>query len=137
MNTVRNVVLLAACFLPFAAADQERIRFLQSRIMAPCCWSEPVSVHRSGQAEEIRAEIERMVNEGKDNEAILNHFVSLHGERVLVEPRGARATWLTIMPFVALAGGGGLLIRYLLRHKMPAQATPAPVPPAAVDADDW
>jgi cytochrome c-type biogenesis protein CcmH len=113
-----------------AFGDETRLRNLQSRFIAPCCWSEPVSVHRSPLADEMRGEIAKMIASGKTDDEIVTHFVGQYGERVLMAPRGPRSIWLTVTPFVALALAGAWLIRYLTRRKgeqTPSLQAAAPV----------
>ena len=63
------------CLLPLLAAvlcsaQDRRVRSLEERFIAPCCWSEPVSVHRSPLAGEMRSEIARMVARRLSNKDI-------------------------------------------------------------------
>jgi cytochrome c-type biogenesis protein CcmH len=116
--------------------DDARIRALQARFIAPCCWSEPVSVHRSPAAEEMRAEIARMVAAGQTDDQIVNHFVAQHSERILMVPRGQRSFWLTITPFVCLALAGAWLIRYLLRRRRTVEPSLRLAPAAPVRDED-
>jgi len=51
--------------------------------MAPCCWSGTVFDHGHSQLEE---EIQAMVEGGRTEEEILNHFVRIYGERILAVP---------------------------------------------------
>jgi cytochrome c-type biogenesis protein CcmH len=131
MGTFKRFVMILAVAAVCAGASDPRIRKLEERFITPCCWSEPVSVHRSPLAEEMRGEIGAMVAAGKSDEEIVAHYVGKYGERVLVVPRGQRSFWLTITPFVCLALAGAWLIRYLFRKRdsePPAQmAAAAPV----------
>jgi len=105
-----------------ASADpmqQERIRRLEESLLAPCCWAEPVSVHRSEIAEEMRLEITKFVAEGKTDRQILDHYKSIHGSRILIEPEGLARLWVYFIPGLAAALGLLLvvvIIRRLLRH---------------------
>jgi cytochrome c-type biogenesis protein CcmH len=114
---LRPVVWLFLLSVASLFGEDSRIRALQARFIAPCCWSEPVSVHRSPAAEEMRAEIARMVAAGRTDDQIVNHFVTQHGERIMMVPRGQRSFWLTLTPFVGLALAGAWLIRYLMRRR--------------------
>lgn len=85
----------------------QNIKKIQERFIAPCCWSETVAVHRSETAEEMRTEIVRMVEAGKTEQEIVDHFVAQYGEKILMEPRGGKSALLTTVPLAA--GGVGLL----------------------------
>lgn len=107
--------VLAAAAIMLAAAAPDPARRIEERFLAPCCWRESVAVHQSPKAEELRAEIQRMVAAKKSEAEIVDHYVALYGERILREPRGLRSLWLMIVPLVVLVGGGAALAVYL-RH---------------------
>lgn len=102
----------------------DRQRRIEERFIAPCCWSESVAVHRSEVAAEMRAEIARMLAQGKTEDQIVAHFVARYGERVLIVPRGPSAVWLAMIPWVALAFGLLVLAWFIRRRRAtePAQA---------------
>lgn len=62
-----------------------------------------------------------LVAGGYSAQEIINAFVSVYGERVLMEP-GKRGFDLTawVMPFVALGGGTALVIALIRRWRQPA-----------------
>lgn len=125
-----RLAVLALLAGGLAFGDETRLRNLQARFITPCCWSEPVSVHRSPLADEMRGEIAKMIAAGKNDDEIVAHYVGQYGERVLMVPRGPRSIWLTVTPFVALALAGAWLIRFLMRRKReetPALQAAAPV----------
>jgi cytochrome c-type biogenesis protein CcmH len=75
-----------------------------------------------------------LVDGGYSGQEIINAFVGVYGERVLMEPerRGFNlAGWY--MPFVALGGGTALVIALLKRWRRPAEE-PAPVTTLPVNA---
>jgi len=107
------------------------VRRIEERFVAPCCWSESVAVHRSEVAAEMRAEIERMVAEGKTERQIVDYYVARYGEKILQEPRGRARTWLFWMPFLlTLVAVLGLVLylRRLRRLPRPPSAN-HPLPP--------
>jgi cytochrome c-type biogenesis protein CcmH len=110
------------------AEPDDLAKKLQARFIAPCCWSESVAVHRSESAAQMRAEIVSLVASGKSEEDIIAFYVAKHGERILLEPRGQKLTWLTAIPFVAIGAGGVFLAKYLKRQR------PADTPVAALAA---
>lgn len=124
-------VLAAAAWAAASPAHGEpidRAKALQARFIAPCCWSESVAVHRSEPAAAMRAEIASMVASGSSDDDIIAFYVARHGERILLEPRGGKNMWLTVIPIGALVAGGLALARYLKRKRA---AEPELAPPAA------
>jgi cytochrome c-type biogenesis protein CcmH len=117
---VSKLLLLALLAAP--SADTQR--HIEERFIAPCCWSESVAVHRSEVAAEMRAEIQKRLAAGQSEDQIVSFFVSKYGERILMEPRGANAVWLTMMPWVALVLGLLMLTWFIRRRsaREPAQA---------------
>lgn len=132
----RFLALLAVSSL-LSAADPEAVKRIQSRFIAPCCWSESVTVHRSPAAEEMRLEIAKMVQQGKSEGQIVDLYVAKYGERILLVPRGARNIVLSAIPW--LAGGLGLLGLGLYLRRLRARPAPAPAtnsgPPVLDDFD--
>ena len=58
-----------------------------NELISPCCWTTTVAQHGSGAAPKIQAEVRGMIAEGMGHEAILDHYVSQYGERILASPR--------------------------------------------------
>jgi cytochrome c-type biogenesis protein CcmH len=122
----------------FAAEDKDiaaKAREIEDQLIAPCCWTQPVSEHYSEVAEKIRQEVRQMVVEGKSRDQILDHFVAQYGERILVTPRAKGFNRLVyILPWVALALGAWLVILLLKKLRSPSIAPAASAPPAALDS---
>jgi cytochrome c-type biogenesis protein CcmH/NrfF len=119
---------IAAVASDAASADpsqQQRIRRLEESLLAPCCWAEPVSVHRSEIALEMRLEIERFVAEGRTDREILDHYKGLHGTRILIEPEGLARWWVYFIPSLAAALGLALVV-IIIRRLLRARPTDQP-----------
>jgi len=87
---------------------------MENALMAPCCWTQRVSLHSSEASSQIKTEITEMVTAGKSDREILDYYIAKYGKRILVEPEGAASYWLHIMPFAVLFFGGvwaALMIR--------------------------
>ena len=116
---VRLVSLFAAVLLAapalFAETAQDREKRLQGRLVAACCWSEPISIHRSDAAVEMRAMLHSQIEAGLSDRAILDGFVAQYGERVLIEPEGAAG--VAAYAFPILAGVVGLSAVILLLRR--------------------
>lgn len=119
------VILALAASLWGQPSQKERIRSLEEKLIAPCCWSESVASHRSEIAAEMRAEISRMVAEGRSDREILDYYKAKYGPRILMEPEGQLRVWAYTIPAVASIAGLAfviLLIRRMLRQQ-PADGT--------------
>jgi cytochrome c-type biogenesis protein CcmH len=114
-------------------ADDEA-RTIEDNLIAPCCWSQSVSHHQSAAAEEIRKGVREMLAAGKSREEILDHFVSIYGERILATPRARGFNVLVyILPWVALILGAWLLaavVRKLRAPRLDAPQEGTPLPQA-------
>lgn len=126
------LLIVAAGFLAFpalagTAEDQKaRVQRIEDAVLAPCCYTEPVSHHQSEIAVKMRVEIARWVAEGRTDQEILNTYVGLYGSKVLVDPRTRPAAWTPWIPWVAtiLAVLLGFWVLRRWRAK-PAAASPA------------
>jgi cytochrome c-type biogenesis protein CcmH len=102
------------------AEDQEaRIRALQHRFLAPCCYTETVYDHRSEIALQMQGEIRRMVAEGRSDRDILDFYKDQYGMRVLVEPEGDLWWVMNVVPVLALIAGLLAAVYVLRRWRRP------------------
>ena len=102
---------------------QPRQEKLEKSLLAPCCWSEPIATHRSEVALEMRAEIARFLGEGKSDREILDYYKARYGERILVEPEGAKWWWMHVVPVLMLFGGLGVTVFVLKKWLRPLPAS--------------
>lgn len=113
---------------------EKKAREIEDNLIAPCCWSQPVSQHYSEAAAQIRTEVRAMVAAGKSRDEILDHFVAQYGERILATPRPKGFNALAyVLPWAALILGAWLLITMIRKRRSPEQA-PSPGPLALPDA---
>jgi cytochrome c-type biogenesis protein CcmH len=110
----------------------EKAREIEDNLIAPCCWSQPVSQHYSEVSEQIRQEVRAMVEAGKSRDEILDHYVAKYGERILATPRAKGFNALAyILPWAALAlGAVFLLLLWKRRSPAPAHVSDG-LPPAS------
>jgi cytochrome c-type biogenesis protein CcmH len=112
------LALAASLFAQPGSEAQRRIESLENKLLAPCCWAETIAGHRSDVALQMKAEIVKFVAEGKTDRQILDHYKQQYGERILVEPEGARWWIMNVVPLSMLACGlvvVGLVLRKWLR----------------------
>jgi cytochrome c-type biogenesis protein CcmH len=108
------VVMLAVLAGSPSTALQSRIRKIEGRLMAPCCYTQTIDVHESEIAQQMRGEVTQMVLAGQSDEAIINHYKAIYGEGILAVPDGASGSLVFSIPgfitiFAALALLGGIL----------------------------
>ncbi|MCX6624760.1 MAG: cytochrome c-type biogenesis protein CcmH [Acidobacteria bacterium] len=124
MTTARRNILLLLLWLAPLTGEARDPRKIQDRFLAPCCWQESAAVHQSEAASQMRAEIVRMVAEGKSDDLIVEAFVATYGERILREPRGNKRLWITLIPVVLTIIAALWLVGYVRRQRR----APATVP---------
>jgi cytochrome c-type biogenesis protein CcmH len=129
-------LLLVATAVLFAADLPDPSARIHEQLLAPCCWRENLATHQSPEAQRMRAEIAQLIESGKTETEIVDLYVERYGERILSEPRGQRSFWLNIVPWLALAAGASLLLRYLRQVLRQAPAVVAAAPPQLQDTDD-
>ncbi len=122
-----SLILAMLCLGPALASGQadasleKEAKRLETLIIAPCCWRQPVSDHQSPDATRIKAEIRQMLEEGKDQTQILDHYVGIHGARILsIPPQEGFNRTAFLMP--ALFTILGLLVVGMVLHKWQSSA---------------
>lgn len=109
-------------------------REIEDNLIAPCCWTQPVSEHPSEVSDRIRKEVREMLAAGKSRDEILDHYVAQYGERILAAPRARGFNRLAyILPWLALAAGAVLTMILVKKFRAPAAAETASTPPPAPD----
>jgi len=125
-------VVFAAMVMPAppdTAAIEREAKQIERLLIAPCCWTQPVSDHYSADADRIRVEVRQMLTAGQSREAILDSYVAKYGQRILVEPRPEGfAAFLHYLPWLFLAAGGAATVlvvrRFARRAAAPDEAAP-------------
>ncbi len=111
---------------PIEAAAKE----LEMELIAPCCWTQPIAEHKSGIAEEMKAEIRKMLSDGKTKQAILDFYVQKDGMRVLSIPRQEGFNRLSyLMPIVFMVIGLVIVGFFIRKWKHSQQAQTATANP--------
>jgi cytochrome c-type biogenesis protein CcmH len=143
-STARVVLVALALLLAVAAgtraqttaADRERqASHIEAKLMAPCCFAQQVSVHKSPAADDARADIRSRLAAGETEQQILDAYVAQHGKHVLAEPpaEGFDVT-LYVAPFVLLVASLGFLVLIARRFTQRAPALAAgPASSTALD----
>lgn len=111
-----------------ATNDTERqARELEAMLIAPCCFSQQVSVHHSAAADEVRQDIRQRLAAGETQEQILDAYVAQYGKRILAQPPAeGLARMLYVLPPLALVLTAALVV--VIVHRFTAsRAAQAPV----------
>ncbi|MDR0310709.1 MAG: cytochrome c-type biogenesis protein CcmH [Acidobacteriota bacterium] len=107
-------------------ANAALVRDIENNLIAPCCWTQPISEHPSEISDLMRAEIRQMVEQGKSRKEILDYYVVKYGERILAAPRaGGINTLAYIAPAAALILGGWSLFLFGGKRRVRPAATAA------------
>lgn len=85
---------------------------LESRLIAPCCWTQTLDVHDSPLATELRVEIRRRLTQGESSQAIEDHLALRYGEAVRAVPRGEepRGTMTLVVTLALLVSALGVVL---------------------------
>jgi cytochrome c-type biogenesis protein CcmH len=106
------VFLLASSVVIYggiSAAQQARIEAIEGKLLAPCCYQERVGSHQSEVAVKMRAEIARLVTDGKSDGEILERYTQQYGDRVIAN-FAPTPGWAHLIPWVLLLlGAAGLM----------------------------
>ncbi len=129
------VVAPALAVVSDPQALEREAKQIEAMLIAPCCWRQQVSLHGSPESEEIKANIRRLLADGKTRQQILDGYVAEYGARILVVPpaRGFNFV-LYVAPWVFLVCGVGLVVFVIKRLRTPsADTVPAELSTAPED----
>lgn len=99
-------------------AERERYRSLVEELRCPKCQNQNIADSNAPIAMDLRAEIYRMLEEGKDDQQIIEFLVARYGDFVLYKPPlTARTLLLWYGPAALLVGGFVLLGVIVLRRR--------------------
>jgi cytochrome c-type biogenesis protein CcmH len=100
------LVVLAGCAPDDVATRRARaVHEVESRLFAPCCWTQTVDVHASPLADELRTEITTRLGAGEAPRAVEDDLAARYGERIRAVPRDVPSQWLGAPIVLALALG--------------------------------
>jgi cytochrome c-type biogenesis protein CcmH len=122
-------LLLALAAPALAGTVETEAKAIEAMLVAPCCWSQQVSLHQSEAAEEIKRDIRVALEAGRTRQQIVDAYVEQYGARILIEPpaRGF-ATWLYVLPVVTLmlsAGGLAIVVKRFAKRGAPSVEKPS------------
>jgi len=134
----RALVLLSLAAVLTAAAPATTLNDVENQLMCDTC-NVALSIADSPRADQERAEIRRLIAQGKTKQQILDIFVAEYGPNVLADPKGggsATASWL--VPTIVLVGAvltiAMLLPRWRRRRRTASETDTEAAP--ALSAED-
>ena len=138
---MRRALLLVALVAALTAAKPATtLNDVESQLMCDTC-NVALSIADSPRADQERAEIRRLIAQGKTKQQILDIFVAEYGPNVLADPKGggsATASWL--VPAIVLVGAAlavALLLPRWRRRNRGGLSDPGDPPPSpTLSAED-
>jgi len=133
-----QIVLVALIVLSAAFALEEhtltaeqmgRYDRLTHELIAPCCWREPIAIHRSQEALQMLDEVEKLVADGRSEQEIKSIYIARYGPRILADPPGVSRYWLYLLPFSLLTWfmvAAVFRLRSLVKRTAPAHSSAPP-----------
>lgn len=111
---------------PPAAADpvlEARMLKITQELRCLVCQNQTVADSHAGLADDLRAEVRRMLLEGKSDQQIVDFMTARYGDFVLYRPPVKGSTWLLWFgPGLLLVGGvAALVIALRRRARLPAE----------------
>lgn len=130
VRALATLLLALAAGAVVGAADVERdARAIEAMLIAPCCFSQQVSVHQSAAADEVRQDVRKRLAAGESRDQILQAYVQRYGKRILVEPPAEGFDRvLYVLPPLGLVATAAFVVLLVRRF---ARAAPAGAGPAA------
>jgi len=103
-------------------AEREQFRQLTAELRCPKCQNQNIADSNAPIAKDLRREIFRMLEEGKDNQQITDYLVARYGDFVRYKPALNARTWLLWYGPAGLLLGGLLLLGLIVLRKRRAQS---------------
>jgi len=138
--TAPLIVLLVALSVgtpPTGANLERQAREIDAMLVAPCCFSQQVSVHPSAAAQEVKQDVRRRLAAGETQQQILDAYMAQYGKHILAEPRAEGFdVLLYVLPIVTFIASIALLtvvIRRVTRRGPVAASAAGMDAPAGFD----
>lgn len=106
-----TIVLGVRVSTAVAGSLEEQTLRLAAELRCPVCQNLSVADSPSEMATQMRELIHEKLKNGESPDQVRNYFVSRYGEWVLLAPTRQGFNWLAwLLPFVAILGGGGIIV---------------------------
>jgi cytochrome c-type biogenesis protein CcmH len=131
-----TLALVALTLIPPQGADtaalEREARQIETMLIAPCCWMQPVSQHQSQASDEVKQQIRVLLAAGKTRQEVLDAFVAQYGPRILAEPpaTGFGRLLYVALPLAFVLSGAALIVflRRVSVRRSPSAAASGGVP---------
>ena len=127
---MRKLILLPLMLLPLLVsaaidvyqfdteADEQRFRELIKELRCPKCQNQAISDSDADIAHDMRAQVARMIRQGRSDDEIVDYFVERYGDFVSYEPPvRAETLVLWLLPLLALGLGAGVVAGMVRRAR--------------------
>lgn len=102
--------------------ERQRFRQLTEELRCPKCQNQNIADSNAPIATDLRREIFRMLEEGKDNQQITDYLVARYGDFVRYKPELNSRTWLLWYGPVGLLLGGVVVLGLIVLRKRATSA---------------
>ncbi|MFO0644554.1 MAG: cytochrome c-type biogenesis protein CcmH [Polyangiaceae bacterium] len=119
MKARSSIAVVAAASLAFATpvfAQETSAKYVEGRLLAPCCYQQTLDIHESELATELRVEIGGRVARGESAQAIEEDMVSRYGERVRAVPKGSEPRGVVTLVGTLLVVTTLVVLLFLVRR---------------------
>src|SRR5574337_1180963 len=101
-----------------AGSLEEQTLRLAAELRCPVCQNLSVADSPSEMATQMREVIHDKLKNGESPDQIRSYFVSRYGEWILLSPARRGFNWVAwLLPFVAILGGGGIIVLTIRRSR--------------------
>lgn len=108
------------------AATRDRFHGLTAELRCPKCQNQNLADSNAPIAEDLRAEVYRLLKEGKSDREIKDYLVDRYGEYVLYKPEFSQQTWLLWGAPVILLVLALVIVLSIARRRMRGASQTAP-----------
>ena len=112
--------------------DEKRFHALAAELRCPKCQNQNIADSDSPIAKDLRTEVFRLIDEGAEDESIIDFMVTRYGDFVLYRPKMNSQTWLLWNGPVVVLGFGVLVILAVVWQRRSRRK----VSEAALSSDD-
>lgn len=137
-----TVSLMSLLFLalPALSDNKPKMEDVAGKLACYCgtCPHLVVTKCGCGTADQIKKDVQNMIDQGMTEKQIIDSYVAQYGQTVLAAPTGSGfnlTAWLA--PFLAFAFGGVILFKFLKRQQAaPPPTGGEPKPPESTEDDE-
>jgi len=116
LRPLLTIVLGVWATVTLAGSLEEQTLRVAAELRCPVCQNLSVADSPSEMATQMREVIHDKLKNGESPDQIRSYFVSRYGEWILLSPVRHGFNWVAwLLPFVAILGGGGIIVLTIRR----------------------